>query len=58
MQAKNSVCVGLFAKAGSEGLFAGVDSFWFFWFLCPKDDPFLPGGGITAPCLNLGGCFV
>lgn len=31
--------------------------FVIFLFLSPKDDPFLPGGGITAPCLNLGRLF-
>lgn len=55
MQVKKSVSIGLIAMAWSKGLVAEADS---FYFLCPKDDPFLPGGGITAPCPNLGGCFV
>lgn len=32
-------------------------NFFICLFLSPKDDPFLPGGGITAPCLNLGRLF-
>lgn len=42
-------CLSL-AVEGIKGLFGGADLL--------ASAPFLPGGGSTAPCSDMGGCFV